>query len=217
MLPSFRRNRFYLVGITRLNINTKKFLKLEQLDFTLKNYTGFNLTLEIFNPLNSFLNVSRSGEYTNPLNLSVDYKPYGIWTTGGLPQTRVSSLAFNQKGGLVITDTGGNLAGEILCSQYPYRSLLEALKYGSAFEIQFIRMKAQVDPLQLLQDVVEIKYTPLTNKFAENYHTPTIDPMNKINLLNDFKEKITIDATRGIRYTLLPAETVSWNVNFLFK
>jgi hypothetical protein len=190
---------------------------LEQLDFTLKNYTGFNLTLEIFNPLNSFLNVSRAGEYENPLNPSVTFIPYGIWTVGGLPQTRVASLSFNQKGGLVIADNSGNLAGEILCSQYPYRSLLQALTYGTTFEIQFIRMRTSISPLQLLEDVVEIKYTPLTNKFSENYHTPTIDPKNYIPLLNDFKEKILIDATRGIRYTLLPAETVSWNVNFLFK
>lgn len=190
---------------------------MEQLDFTFKNYTGFDLTFEMFNPLNSFLNVSRAGEYENPLNPSVTFVPYGIWTVGGLPQPRVSSLAFSQKGNLVITDNTGALAGELSCNQYPYKSLLQALIYGTKFEIQFIRMSTSISQVQLLQDVVEIMYKPLTQKFSENYHTPTIDPNNYIPKLNDFKEKIFIDATRGIRYTILPAETVTWNVNFLFK
>lgn len=182
----------------------------------MKNYTGFDLTFELFNPLNSFLNVTRT-EYVNPLFPTNDFKPYGIWTAGGLPQTRVANLSFNQKGGLVISDNSGALIGDLSCNQYPYKSLLMALVYGTKFEIQFIRMRTDISQVQLLQDVVEIKYTPLTNKFSENFHTPTIDPNNYIPKLNDFKEKIFIDATRGIRYTLLPAETVSWNVNFLFK
>jgi hypothetical protein len=195
---------------------------MEQLDFIIRNYTGFDLTFELFNPLNSFLNVGRGGDYTNPLNLNVDYTPYGIWlrippgTGGGIPQPRVASLSFDIKGNLVIADNSGALAGVITCEQYPYRSLLQALIYGTKFQIQFIRMNTTISQIQLLQDVTEIVYKPLTSKYSQNVYTPTIDPLNYIPKLNDFKEKITIDATRGILYKVLPGETVKWNVNFIF-
>jgi len=186
---------------------------MELLDFYFKSNNPVNTVIEVFNPLNSFTHALNTS-YQNPALPNMLYYPYPRWETPNGTPTRAENLAWDKAGNLIYAFNNGTYCASIECAQYPYRSVLEALK-TQKIKIHLIRM-ASTTQAQLVENVTWFEFKPLTKIYKENVYNITISPFNVIPNLNDWKQDLIIDGASGLKFELLPNEVLAWNVHFEF-
>lgn len=187
---------------------------MELLDLYFKSNNPNDMVVEAFNSFNTFVQV-KSYPYQDPNFPNPAFTPYPVWLSpSGAPQTRASNLAWQTGGQLMISFNNGTPACEIESIQYPYRSLLEALKVYK-IKIHKIRMSC-LNQLQLVEPVTIFVQKPLTAQAQETTYTITIPPTNVIPSLNDWNQELEIDGSTGLRFKLLGNAVLSWNIHFDF-
>ena len=186
---------------------------MELLDIYFKSNNANDMTVEVFNSFNTFANVR--ADYSNPASPDPAYNPYPIFAVPNSPAlTNYSNMVWGAGGELNVTFDNGNYCMAIESIQYPYKSLLEALKVYK-IKIHKIRMGC-INNTQLVQPVTLFRQQPLTNNIKEEGYTITINPFNYVPSLNDWEQELTIDGSTGLRFTLEKNTVLSWNIHFDF-
>jgi hypothetical protein len=187
---------------------------MELLDLYFKSNNPNDMVVEAFNSFNTFAQV-KDYPYQDPANPNPAYTPFPIWLPpSGTTQAKASNMAWETGGQLMISFDNGTPCVEIESIQYPYRSLLEALKVYK-IKIHKIRMSC-TNQLQLVEPVTQFVRKPLTAKANETTYTITIPPDNVIPSLNDWNQELYIDGSTGLRFKLLGNSVLSWNIHFDF-
>jgi len=172
------------------------------------------MVVEAFNSFNTFAQV-KDYPYQNPASPNPAFNPYPIFATPNSPAlANYKNMIFGAGGELNITFDNGTYCSSIESIQYPYRSLLEALKVYK-IKIHKIRMSC-TNTLQLIEPVTQFVRKPLTAKANETTYTITIPPDNVIPTLNDWIQELFIDGSTGLRFKLLGNAVLSWNIHFDF-
>lgn len=186
---------------------------MEYLDLRLTNSTALSgVPFELFNPINSFAFVYNP-DYTN---IYSDYKPFGTNPSpfsGGINAR--GNVIFENTGDLLVIEnaaTAGTIA-RITGISYPYRSMLKQLE-TQPIQLEFIKMTTSSDPQQLVTPLTYFERVPLTDKAKKKDISITIDPFNKLPLVNEIKIRERIDYKSGFIYSLLPFESVLLNFAF---
>ena len=186
---------------------------IERLDFTFINNTLTKNTFELFNGLNSFAYVTNK-EYITAL---LSYRPFSTYPPPLDAVKMKGAVIFDQYGDLyVLDDANGDIACQIHCETYPYRSLLESMKTTKIL-IRKIRIATSSNQNQLIMPIQRIERTPLTNQVNKEFYPVTISPLVVQPLLNEFVKDIPIDGNSGLTYVVYNNEVVNWTIEFEFQ
>jgi len=170
--------------------------------FTIKivNALGADTKIELFNFLRSVAFAANS-----------DVSALNPWTAVSVAAANANSLIyFDQSGNLIFQDAGG-LKLTISCNQVPYISLF----YASAFfpmRVERMLMTFTLDS-SLDQDIKHTTNTFLGGK-KTNPITPRtfFDPTQFQSKLVNIKAPYDIDIEKGLQFTILSTETLSFNL-----
>lgn len=184
---------------------------MERLDFTFVNNTAIKTQFELFNSFKTFSQVN-TGIYNN---LVLQYIPFPVYPPPVDVVKMKQSVVFDQKGNLYILDDSGNIACQIVCQTYPYRSCLNALLVEKIM-IKKIKISTSSNANQLIAPITRIESEPLTNKQNQEVYPVTISPFVVQPLLNEFIKDIYIDGKSGLVYEISPNEVVNWTIEFNF-
>lgn len=175
-------------------------------DLVFLNPTAQNITIEVFNALNSFLFKRRT-------DLAVaTYSMIPQLTDEGLAAAGLGIVGFNQNGDLVATSTNNALPDFTLSyAQFSYRALLESTRMVP-FRITSIRMTVTTDA-QIDNEIVHFSRTFLGGK-SENTISPRVsfNPTQFQGKILDIPTNFVIDGEKGLQYKINAGETVKWNV-----
>ena len=185
---------------------------MERLDFCFINNTPTKTTFELFSSFNTLSQVTNK----NLVVPNIPYIPFPVYPPPLDVVKLKGNVLFNQYGDLIILeDTNGDIACQIQCQTYPYRSVLNALMYYKIM-IKKIRISTSSSPQQLITQITRFEQRPLTNEAKKEVYPVTISPQNVQPLLNIFEKDILIDGKSGLLYAIQPNEVVYWTIEFEF-
>jgi hypothetical protein len=178
-----------------------------QLNVILSNPTAKELTFELFNYLNSYLNVLNT-TYVNGTYKYIPLLSYeGLAATN--PGTHGGTIGFDQNGVLkILGDTAAaEASAQITCKEFPYQGLFTASGI-TPFNVSFLRFTCQTDP-QIDETITWFKKT-----FSGGEQRNPISPRAyfKPNQFQNFTIDITVSFSvridEGLRTVVLPGESV---------
>lgn len=186
---------------------------MERLNLTFVNYTANEVTIELFNALNSWAYATAKDQ--RQLNtINYDLKPFGIYPAPVDALKLAGMILFNQYGGIQITENvNGNDIAQIYCDEYPYKSVLEAMKQIKIM-IKKITIVTDANTTQLTKPIIRFERKPLSYDYKEEFYNVTINPTNFQPLLNEFKKDILIDGKSGLFYFIAPNTVAKWSIDY---
>lgn len=175
-------------------------------DLVFNNATAQDLTIEIFNALNSF-----TRKYRSDLVVGT-YSMIPHLTKEGLAALNLGVVGFNRDGDLICTSTNNALPDfKLQYKQFSYAALMESTR-TVPFRVTGIRMTTTTDA-QIDNEIVHFSRSFLGGK-SENTISPRIyfKPEQFQSKIIDIPMDNVIDGEKGFLYKLNAGEVVKWNV-----
>jgi hypothetical protein len=201
-----RRNYLAAQGVNLKNPTVKRSASaiMASFDVNITNSTAVDLTVELFNALNSFV-IKQNGNYSNGTYTMIPQE-----SIEGLAAAGLGIVGYDKTGTLVITssDVAVHATCKVSCQQFPYKGLVLS-SATNKFLIHSIRLTVTNDP-QIDNQIVYRKSSFLGSK-KENPITPRswFNPEQQQGKIVDItKLNWLINAESGLEYRINAGETV---------